>query len=90
MIKASIIGATGYTGSELIRLLITRDDVQLVHLTSRSHVGKEVAKFFPFLTGLIDQQFVALDEEKIFSESDFVSLPSKPFGFCLKYSKLPQ
>ena len=77
MIKASIIGATGYTGSELIRLLITRDDVQLVHLTSRSHVGKEVAKFFPFLTGLIDQQFVALDEEKIFSESDvvFIGLP---------------
>lgn len=77
MIKASIIGATGYTGSELIRLLINRDDVQLTHLTSRSHVGKEVADFFPFLTGLIEQKFVELNEEQVFSESDvvFIGLP---------------
>lgn len=77
MIKASIIGATGYTGSELIRLLINRDDVQLTHLTSRSHVGKEVADFYPFLTGLIEQKFVELNEEQVFSESDvvFIGLP---------------
>ncbi len=77
MIKASIVGATGYTGSELIRLLVTREDVELKHLTSRSHIGREVAEFFPYLTGFLQQKFVELDPEKIFSESDvvFICLP---------------
>lgn len=77
MIKASILGATGYTGSELIRLLISRKDVELTHLTSRSHIGEEVADFYPFLTGLVDKNFIEVDLDMIFSESDvvFICLP---------------
>lgn len=77
MIKVSIIGATGYTGSELLRLLIGRDDVEFSQLTSRSHVGKNVAEFYPFLTGKIDETFVALDVKQVFSTSDvvFIALP---------------
>lgn len=77
MIKASILGATGYTGSELIRLLINREDVKLQELTSKSYVGQEVSSFYPFLTGLISKQFTEFDSEKVFSSSDvvFVCLP---------------
>lgn len=77
MIKASILGATGYTGSELIRLLINREDVVLQELTSKRHVGEDISHFYPFLTGLINKQFTELNIEKIFSMSDvvFVCLP---------------
>lgn len=57
MIKVSIIGATGYTGSELLRYLIPHQDVELIHLTSRSHAGTQVTSYYPFLTGSIDLKF---------------------------------
>ena len=40
MIKAGIIGATGYAGSELMRLLMNHPDVEIKTVTARSYVGK--------------------------------------------------
>ena len=42
MIKAGIIGATGYAGAELARLLLQRDDVEIVWYGSRSYVGEDL------------------------------------------------
>ena len=42
MIKAGIIGATGYTGVELLRLLAPRDDVEISVVTSREQSGTQV------------------------------------------------
>ncbi|MBA3731864.1 MAG: N-acetyl-gamma-glutamyl-phosphate reductase, partial [Gammaproteobacteria bacterium] len=42
MIKAAIVGATGYTGAELMRLLLPHPQVTLVTVTSRSAAGKRV------------------------------------------------
>jgi len=74
---ASIIGATGYTGGELIRLLLNHDKIEIGTLTSESHVGKKVTDFHPNLNGLVDQNFVSLDVNKIIDESDvlFAALP---------------
>lgn len=47
MIKAGIIGATGYTGVELVRLLARRRDVELVSLTSQSYAGQGFESVFP-------------------------------------------
>ncbi len=63
MIKAGIIGATGYTGVELIRLLALRADVEIVVLTSRELMGSEVQSRFPNLRGHIDLQFSAPDSQ---------------------------
>jgi N-acetyl-gamma-glutamyl-phosphate reductase len=54
MIKVGIVGATGYTGVELMRLLARHPGVQLQALTSRSEAGKPVSGFFPSLRGLVD------------------------------------
>lgn len=78
MIHVSIIGATGYTGSELIRLLINHREVKLEHLTARKQVGQKLSHLFPFLTGYLkDKEFESLDIERIRADSDvvFICLP---------------
>ena len=56
MVKVGIIGGTGYTGSELLRLLLRHPEAEVVAITSRAEAGKSVASLFPNLrrhTGLI-------------------------------------
>ena len=49
MIKVGIVGGTGYTGVELLRLLATHPDVSLEVITSRSEAGIAVSELFPNL-----------------------------------------
>jgi len=61
MIKVGIIGATGYTGSELLRLLVKHPQVEVHVVTSRTEQGKFVTSLFPNLRGYIDHEFSAPD-----------------------------
>lgn len=47
MIKIGIVGASGYAGGELVRLLLQRDDVEILHFGTRSHAGRPYAAVFP-------------------------------------------
>lgn len=73
--KVGIIGGTGYTGSELSRILCTHPDVELAALTSRQNAGKKVTAVHTFLNGYSDISFT----EKISETSDldliFVATP---------------
>jgi N-acetyl-gamma-glutamyl-phosphate reductase len=57
MIKAGIVGGTGYTGVELLRLLVQHPDVELRAITSRKEAGSAVAAMFPGLRGHVDLAF---------------------------------
>ena len=57
MIKAGIVGGTGYTGIELLRLLAQHPQVELRAITSRQEAGKPVAAMFPSLRGRVDLAF---------------------------------
>jgi N-acetyl-gamma-glutamyl-phosphate reductase len=57
MIKVGVVGGTGYTGVELLRLLAQHPDVQLVAITSRGESGSAVAAMFPSLRGRVDLKF---------------------------------
>ena len=48
-IKVSIIGVTGYTGTELLRCLLQHNHVELKYLVSRQHNGTDLADLFPRL-----------------------------------------
>ncbi len=65
MIKAAIVGATGYTGVELVRLLARHPDVQLTEVTSRSEAGKPLAELFPALRGGVDLCFSEPDTARL-------------------------
>ncbi|MCD8159480.1 MAG: N-acetyl-gamma-glutamyl-phosphate reductase [Clostridiales bacterium] len=47
MIKAGIIGATGYAGSELVRILLSHPDVKIETITSKSYTGKDYKEVYP-------------------------------------------
>jgi N-acetyl-gamma-glutamyl-phosphate reductase len=57
MIKVGIVGGTGYSGVELLRLLSQHPAVQLSVITSRKETGQQVADLFPSLRGHVDLAF---------------------------------
>ena len=57
MISVGIVGGTGYTGVELLRLLSAHPDVRLAAITSRGEAGTPVARLFPSLRGRGDLDF---------------------------------
>ncbi|MCK4710718.1 MAG: N-acetyl-gamma-glutamyl-phosphate reductase, partial [Gammaproteobacteria bacterium] len=57
MINVGIIGGTGYTGVELMRLLANHPQVELKVITSRSNSGTAVSDMFPNLRGKVDLEF---------------------------------
>jgi len=65
VIKAGIVGATGYTGIELLRLLALREDVRIDVVTSRELEGTSVSALFPSLRGYLDVAFTAPDDDAL-------------------------
>jgi N-acetyl-gamma-glutamyl-phosphate reductase len=61
MIKAGIVGGTGYTGVELLRLLVQHPQVELAAITSRKEAGTPVAAMFPSLRRHLDLAFSVPD-----------------------------
>jgi N-acetyl-gamma-glutamyl-phosphate reductase len=61
LIKAGIVGGTGYTGVELLRLLAAHPSVELSVITSRSDAGTPVSGMFPNLRGRVDLTFTVPD-----------------------------
>jgi len=57
MIKIGIVGGTGYTGIELLRILAQHPESELVAITSRKEAGTRVADLFPSLRGLVGMVF---------------------------------
>lgn len=71
MVKVGIVGATGYTGVELLRLLARHDGVQITAVTSRKDAGTAVSAMFPSLRGHIDLAFSTPEDARL-SECDVV------------------
>lgn len=57
MIKASIIGGSGYTGGELLRLLVSHPEIEVAQVTSRAHLGEYVYQVHPNLRKQTDLKF---------------------------------
>ena len=70
-IKTGIVGASGYTGAELVRLLVQHPEVELTVLTSRREAGKAISTLYPHLRGVISQQYVS-PELSLLADCDLV------------------
>jgi N-acetyl-gamma-glutamyl-phosphate reductase len=82
MIKVGIVGGTGYTGVELLRLLARHPEVELSTITSRAEAGMPVAQMFPSLRGYVNLSFVHPDEAKL-NECDVVFFAT-PHGIAMQ------
>ena len=71
MIKVGIVGGTGYTGIELLRLLAVHPDVEILAVTSRSGAGTAVADTYPNLRGFLSISFSEPTVENL-SQCDMV------------------
>lgn len=77
MIKVSVIGATGYAGVELVRLLTTHPEVTITHLVSHSFNGKQLSDIYPSFKGMQAHTLEDMNLKAIAQDSDciFTSLP---------------
>ncbi len=71
MIRAGIVGGTGYTGVELLRLIALHSEVDVAVVTSRTDTGSRVDSLYPSLRGFIDAVFSAPGVESL-AECDVV------------------
>ena len=83
-IKAGIVGGTGYTGVELLRLLALHPNIELQAITSRGEAGTAVADIFPSLRGHIDLVFTAPDDAKL-EDCDVVFFAT-PNGVAMQHT----
>jgi N-acetyl-gamma-glutamyl-phosphate reductase len=73
--RVAIVGASGYSGQELIRLLLRHPHVDIVCFTSRQYAGKAVADVFPRFRGQIDATLVEPSLDKLVGDVVFLALP---------------
>ena len=84
MIKAAVVGGTGYTGVELMRILARHPDVELILATSRGDAGRPVADVYPNLRGVVELTFEAPAVERL-AEADVVFFAT-PNGTAMQYA----
>ncbi|PIP39010.1 MAG: N-acetyl-gamma-glutamyl-phosphate reductase [Desulfobacterales bacterium CG23_combo_of_CG06-09_8_20_14_all_51_8] len=84
MIRVGVIGATGYAGAELVRILAGHPEARITMITSRQYAGASFASIFPAMRGVVDLVCDAYDAQRVSNATDvvFLALPHKlPMAF---------
>ena len=81
MIKAGIMGATGYAGGELARLLLQRDDVEITWYGSKSYVDQKYASVCKNMVQFVDDACMDDNMEALAEQADVI-FTATPQGFC--------
>ncbi|MDM7460175.1 MAG: N-acetyl-gamma-glutamyl-phosphate reductase [bacterium] len=85
MIRIGVVGATGYTGGELVRLLSVHPRVQITALVSRSEAGKPIATVLPHLQGLSLPTLSGYDPDALAAQCEVVFLAGET-GFAMEHA----
>lgn len=87
-IKVAVVGASGYTGQELLRILLNHKGVELVCATSRQYAGQELSDVFPRLKKVpgSDFQFTDSDVEAIATTGAKAAFLALPHGVAAAYA----
>lgn len=79
MIEVGVIGATGYVGIEILRLLINHPQVKVSSVVSHSFAGQSISDIYPNLKNVFDMECQSLDIEKITEKAD-IFITALPHG----------
>jgi N-acetyl-gamma-glutamyl-phosphate reductase len=85
--KVGIYGASGYTGQELLRILLNHPHVEVTAVTSRQYKGTVVSDLYPVFTDRTDLVFIDASPEEVAREADFVFL-ALPHGGAMRVASL--
>ena len=79
MIRAAVIGGTGYAGAELVRILSGHPRAELTMITSRQYAGQPFSDIYPAMAGIVNLTCHAFSEEAVSEAADviFTALPHK-------------
>lgn len=81
MIKAGIVGATGYAGQELVRLLMQHKEAEIVWYGSRSYIDKKYYEVFQNMFQIVDDKCLDDNMEELSKKADVI-FTATPQGFC--------
>ena len=70
--KVGVVGASGYVGGEILRLLVSHPHAEISMVTSRQYVGEYISRIQPSLKGFTDMTFSELDYDKLTDKCDLV------------------
>ena len=86
--KIAVIGASGYTGLELLRLLLTHPYAELVCVTSRQNAGQRIGDLFPRFSGAsaADLRFIDPDPDAVAASGAEVAFLALPHGVAAGYA----
>jgi len=79
LFKVSILGATGYAGQELVRILSAHPQVEIAGLGTQNYAGQAFSSVYPNFRGVIDLECRAVDDPQLISGSDVIFL-AMPHG----------
>lgn len=81
MVKAGIIGSTGYAGQELVRILLQHPDVEIVWYGSRSYIDKKYSEVFGNMFQIVDNVCMGEDIKELAGQADVI-FTATPQGLC--------
>lgn len=86
MIKAGIIGATGYAGGELVRLLAGHKEAEVIWYGSRSYIDKKYAEVYQNMFRIVEDKCLDDNMEELVEQADVI-FTATPQGFCASMMK---
>lgn len=86
MIKAGIIGATGYAGGELVRLLAGHKEAEVIWYGSRSYIDKKYAEVYQNMFRIVEDNCLDDNMEELAEQADVI-FTATPQGFCASMMK---
>ena len=82
--KVGVVGATGYTGEELVKILVGHPEVELTYVSGKEERSEKIQDIFPYLKGKVDLPCAAFSLEEVLAKTDLIFL-SLPHTISMQY-----
>ena len=86
-IRVGVVGATGYTGEELLRILVRHPSVSITYVSGKEDRDEKIGDIFPYLSGRLDLPCKAFSPDEAIEKCDLVFL-SLPHTVSMQYVPL--